>query len=438
MPISDIVDIQITTAAAGPSQKGFGVPLILGYSQRFAERTRTYSSTAEMTADGFLTTDPEYLAAAALEAQNPKVEKWLVGRGNNRPTYGWRITISQTLNSQIYSVKVNGQTASFTSDATATVDEIRTGLKAAIDALALPVTVTQPGAVGYLDLVGNVVGVFNWVETLDPANIAVAQTHVDPGVAADLTAIKLYDDTWYGLITLANSKALILAAAAWVESNKKLYIAATADTEVITTAAGGGDVADTLKTTNYARTAIIYHQDAHAFADAGWIGNRLPYTPGKETWKFARIAGLAATKLTSTQQSNLNAKRANYFYEVAGIGFTSEGKVAANEFLDVIRGRDWLESRIGESVFATLAGAMTKVPYTDKGAQVVAAAVLSPMREGVDNGFLTEDPPPQVSVPKVADVSAGDKTARLLPAVAGTATLAGAIHKVQVRVQLSI
>jgi hypothetical protein len=438
MPISDIINLTITTANAGPTQKGYGIPMILGYSQRFAERARTYTSSAGMVADGFLTTDPEYLAATKLEAQNPKVEKWIVGRGNNRPTYSWRVTVSQTLNLQIYSMTINGQTVSFTSDASATVDEIRNGLKAAIDALGLAVTVTVPGAQTYIDIVANAVGFFVWVTTLDTSMLAVLQNHADPGIAADLAAIALYDSTWYGLVTVANSQALVLAAAAWIEANGKLYIAATSDTQVITTAAGSGDVADTVKTTNYGRTAVIYHQDASAFAGAAWLGNRFPYTPGQETWKFAQLAGVATTKLTATHIANLTAKRANFFYDVAGIGITAEGKVGANDFIDIVRGRDWLSSRISERVFATLAGATTKIPFTDKGAQTVAASVLGALREGVVSGLLAEDPSPSVTVPKISTVSSVDKGNRLLPNVNFTATLAGAVHKVTIQGQLSI
>lgn len=439
MPITDIVDLTITTAAAGPSQKGFGKPLILGYSQRFPERLRSYRSTVEMAADGFLTTDPEYLAASKLEAQNPRVEQWSVGRGNNRPTQSVRITVSQVLANTKYAVKVDGVEVSYTSDAAPTTDEIRAGLAAAIDAAASPIA-SQPLAVGvaYFDLL-NAIGVWTSIEVLDPSLLAAHQTHGDPGVAADLDAVKLYDDSWYALILAgATSDLLVLAAAAWVETAKKLMVVASSDTVLITQAAGNGDLADTVKTTNYARTAVIYHPSPRDFADAAWLGNRLPYTPGAETWKFARLSGVATTKLTATHQNNLNAKRANYFYEVAGISFTAEGKVGANEFIDVVRGRDWQEARISEGVFGALATAGTKIPFTDKGAQVVAGAISQALRAGVLSGLLAEDPAPAVNVPKVSTVSSTDKGNRLLPGITFSATLAGAIHKVKISGQLAI
>jgi hypothetical protein len=43
---------------------------------------------------------------------------------------------------------------------------------------------------------------------------------------------------------------------------------------------------------------------------------------------------------------------------------------------------------------------------------------------------LSSDPAPVVTVPKVADISAGNKTTRTLPDMKFTGTLAGAIHKV--------
>ena len=47
-------------------------------------------------------------------------------------------------------------------------------------------------------------------------------------------------------------------------------------------------------------------------------------------------------------------------------------------------------------------------------------------------GILAADPAFTVTAPAVADVSAGDKTARTLPDVDFDATLAGAIHKVEI------
>ena len=55
MSLSDIVNINISRSTAAVSQKGFGVPLVVGEGALFAERVRTYTSmdgVAEDLADG--------------------------------------------------------------------------------------------------------------------------------------------------------------------------------------------------------------------------------------------------------------------------------------------------------------------------------------------------------------------------------------------------
>ena len=49
------------------------------------------------------------------------------------------------------------------------------------------------------------------------------------------------------------------------------------------------------------------------------------------------------------------------------------------------------------------------------------------------DGFLTNDPEPTVTAPLVQDVSAIDKSNRLLPDVKFAATTAGAIQSVEIR-----
>lgn len=444
MPISDIVDVSISTASATAKQAGFGVPLILGYSLRFPERVRYYDSSAGMLADGFLTTDAEYLAAQALESQSPRVQRWAVGRGELPPTMRWAVT-PVAVNLGVYKIRVKRgtfeETYSFTADASATVAEIIAGLLALINADTASHGLTASDQTTYLRLVQGTAGAFTEVEVLETTLLGIAQENADPGVATDLAAILAYDADWYALLLVSHSKAEILAAAAWVESNKKLLIAHTQDSAVENTAAGGGDVADSAEVSNYGRTAIIYHRDGGSFADAAWAGARLPTTPGAETWKFAKLAGVATNEFTATQLTNLRAKNANWFYEINGLPITAEGKVAANEWIDVVRGIDWTAARQGEEVLTVKVQAGQfgkKIPFTDAGVAVIKSAVFKPLREGVTNGLYAEDPAPSVSAPLVADVSAANKSTRNLPDVFWTATLAGAIHKTTVRGAVSI
>jgi hypothetical protein len=426
MPLSDVVTISITTDTATQSQAGFGVPLILSPHTLFADLVRYYTDVAGLVTDGFTTATPEYKAASKLFAQNPRPPRVGIGKLALRPTQRWAVTPT-VLNSTVYSLKVNGTTVSYTSDASATATEIIGGLKTAIDALGLAITTSDQTT--YLRIVANAAGAWFQVESLDVGKLGVAQDHADPGVATDLAALVLADNDWYAVLNLYNSAAMVTAIAAWVETNKKLFIAQSQDSDILT--GSTTDIASTLQDAAYARTAVIYHPDNGAFVDAAWAGKRLPDTPGSETWKFAQLATVTAASLTPTQRNNAKGKDANVFYAIEGRNITSEGVTSAGEFIDIIRARDWLEARIGELVYGSLTGPR-KLPYTDVGVAIIAGQVRAALLEGVANGFLSAEPPPNVIAPKVADVSGTDRANRHLPNVRFDAIVQGAVHTVAI------
>lgn len=91
MPLSDIATIVVTTTGAGVTRAGYGVPMILSHSADWAERTRTYTSLSAVGAD-FAANTPEYLAAAKIFGQSPKVPRIVIGRAALQPTQKFAIT----------------------------------------------------------------------------------------------------------------------------------------------------------------------------------------------------------------------------------------------------------------------------------------------------------------------------------------------------------
>jgi hypothetical protein len=62
MPLSDIVNVQITRDTQAVSEAGFGLLMILGTHKRFNDRIRFYSNIQAVSND-FIPTDLEYIAA---------------------------------------------------------------------------------------------------------------------------------------------------------------------------------------------------------------------------------------------------------------------------------------------------------------------------------------------------------------------------------------
>lgn len=434
MPLKDVIRITISALSSGVTQAGFGIPLILSHNAAWVERTRSYTSADAVLTD-FPTVStvqtPEYRAAVKLFSQDPAPEKVIIGRAVGKPTQKFTITVSSVANTTAYAIRIGAETASFTSDSSATNDEVVAGLLAAFNALSgHDMTATQTGSVGskVLVLTGDVAGNWHDVEIVDVSLLSIAQDHADPGVATDLTAIKNANDEWYALFTLYNSKLYVKAAADWIETQDKLYVAQSQDTQIIDVAVGSAaDIATALKTATYFRTGIIYHPATGAFADGAWEGACLPLSPGSETWKFKTLATVPATVVSATHQTNLEAKHCNYYYNVANENMTTQGVVAAGEFIDVIRFRDWLKARMSERLFARLKNAK-KIAFTDAGFVIVENEIRGVLSDGVKVGGLSNDPAPTVTVPKASAVPTADRTARKLTGFKFKATLAGAIH----------
>lgn len=425
MGLESIVNVQITRGTKSVSQAGFGVPMILGEHTRFAERIRFYTSLTGVAAD-FQTTDAEYLAAQSVFAQEKKPTRIAIGRRETPVAQVIDFTPA-VANNTTYLVTINGVAHSFLSSGAADANEIIEGLLALINAgsEAAVVTASNFGPDTSLKVTSDSAGLpFTYSSS---ANLTAAVTIAHVGVDTDLVAIDDEDPakTWYMLALTSRSVTDIKVASASIEAQRRMFIACNEDANVLTTATD--DIASWLQSKGYVRTAFIWSDDQAAFPEAAWMGLVLPESPGSETWKFKSLSGIAVSVLTATQETNLGAKSANFYSSIAGLGITQEGVTASGEYIDIVRGIDWLQARIQESVFSRLANSV-KIPYTDAGAAIIENEIKAVLSEGVRVGLLAADPAPETSVPLVATVSALDKANRLLPDVTFNGTLAGAIH----------
>ncbi len=290
---------------------------------------------------------------------------------------------------------------------------------------------------------GNAPGAWFSLEC-DPNDLACEQSHADPGIAAELAAIQSADSDWYALVTLYNSNAYALAAAAWAAANSKVYLCDVENSKTVTQVlgAGGTDTADDLKALNYERAAAVYHSSPAAMLAARWAGTRLTYTPGKATWKWAQPQGVSppltnfAKSLTDTQRTNLLNKRANTLENVAGFNVMVEGTTAnASRFIDTRRDLDWLADAVQKNVLGALLSNPKIVLTSDSGINVVVGKLegvgLEAVREGVAVGGANA---PVVTAPRASELTADDIAQRRLPGLKLSLTLAHGLHKVDINV----
>lgn len=439
--LTDVAEVVVSTQGAQLSTPAFNTPLILSTSNRFAERLRVYSSMTALEGDGFVAADPEHQLATALLSPDNRIAQFAVGRLANLPTQRFAVT-PVAANSHTYTMEIGvpGSTVhavSFTADSSATLTEIIAGLKTAIDALSLAVTVSDQTT--YMRIVANVAG-DNWhVKSTDRANLRILQDHADPGVAADLSAIEAYDADWYAILNAFNSAAMGTAIAAWVQTRTKAFIADCDETAMAqTVVSGAADLMAVINAQSYDRSLAVANTGSAEFLGATWLGTLFTRDPGEGvTWAFKTLKGQEASDWNDTERTNIKNRNGNFYYTLAARDVTFQGTVGGGEFFDTIPwGVDWLTSTI-QTEIGTLLFNADKIPFTDAGAEQIAAAIHKALDLAVKRGLLAANPEPVVIVPKVSAVSDNDKAARLLPDVQAQATLARAIHKTQLRVRLA-
>ena len=355
-----------------------------------------------------------------------------------------RVTVTQAQPSTTYTVTINGIETSYTTGVEVNDNEtIAAALVDAIDNNALVVNVDATDNLdGSFELTSSTAFSLAVSEVILSKNFGLIIEPITASgtVTDDLDAIQNIDDDWYALACTDRTKAVVQAIAGWVEARTKIFGTASDEADIINVAAGTdlSSIAALLNQAGYVRSFVMYHDDADSdYPECAWFGRVLPTQPGSVTWKFKTLASITYSDLTTSQSTNARNKKANTYEFIGGVGVTREGTMAQGEFIDIIRGIDWLTARIQEFVYALLVNS-DKVPYTDSGIAAVEAEVRRALDLGVSNSFIADDPQYTVSVPKAADVSPANKAARLLQDVSFQATLAGAIHAVEINGVVSV
>lgn len=441
MTINDIVKVTITRQATPIRRASFGIPLLLGANKVFPERAKAYTDLDSMIEDGFLTTDAEYIAASKIFAQNPRVEELVVGR---RDVDEIVITITNVVADIDYKTTINGTDFIFNSGATPTAESIALGLVDIINLGVEPVTAND-NLDGTYDLVANTPGVAYTVSVDTDQTITKPYTTSDT-ITNDIIAIKAANNDWYVIEELLKDPAEILELAAWVETEKKMLSITSDDNNIVDQdlVTDITSIAALLHSAEYDRTYVSYwNADYLKVADIGnnqyfnsaWDGVQLPKDPGSTNWAHKTVTGIQPLTLNELQLKNGTDKKANLYVIAGADGRTRFGTVASGEFIDIMRGIDWLQSRLEEEVF-TLLATHEKVPYTDAGIASVEAVVKSVLNEAVNENFL--EPGYIVTVPKIEDVNPTDRAARLLKGVSFKAVPTGAINIIEIDGEVSV
>ncbi len=446
--IDRIVNVQIALNTTGISTEGFSTLLCVGPHMYGLTRVSTYTDVNQMIDDGFSADDALYRMVSAAFAQTPSPAQVKVGR---QQVDGFTVSVGQLGATSTYTMTIGNVLADGTirekeytyTNSSGSESDILKGLLQAITGDSDSVLTDNEEQAGeetltQLHLEAKNPGTAFSVKVT--SNLTVSMDATTEDIADTMAAVVASDSDFYGVALASRDDADILAMAAWAESNEKLFGTATAadgakNSEIT------NDIGSQLQAKNYYRTFWFYHAlAATEYPECAIMARCFSINPGGETWANKQLSSITTDSLSETEALAVQGKNGNTFEPFRNISITQNGKVAAGEWIDVIRFRDWLAEEIKVNVFNLLIN-RDKVPYTDAGiaaieSQIRAALTLGQTRGGIAPTEYDENGNQNlgftISVPLSSSISPNQKALRILNDVKFTARLAGAIHVVNI------
>lgn len=466
MPYSPVVSVDIAINAVNLSQQGFGTPIFICAHNEYNERVRSYASLEEIGED-FDTSHNAYYAATQFFKNSPSPAIIKIGRRG-----GEIQAVPSSPSDQAdttYTISVTAKTAGATTYSATTINDniLITGRQAVLDDLALQLNNQLGFSQEFLATVRN---------SGDSAILVITSVNVDVTMSAITAAtggdgnftptfvnefigseepvdsyekIKDFDSDFYFVThemrpTPENIPFLKEFATVIETENRVYFIGSNLEADIDSV-----DVNTSFFfwafTNALTHTVTFWHQDATRFIECYYVGYNAPFDAGTVTWSNLIVSGAAPSALvtnlnkplTTTQLGKLMNRNANFIQRDAGVNVIRIGKVASGEWIDTIRGVHWLTEDMTVALKTLLFNQKgTKIPYTNTGIAQIRETVTTSLQRAVNRTFLSSF---TVSVPLIGQAGASyqEFIDRILKNVSFVGILAGAIHMVEVKGQVT-
>jgi len=438
--LASIVNVQISRQTSVPTRAGFGTGAFLADDTTLTNLTKTYTSLADMTGDSELTASEALVAGAAYFGQQLAAPKFTVLREVSTVAQVSTLTFSgDLLAAHATVVTLDGGDLSsvpFDTDNADTLAAIAVVIAAETQITSAVVNGAEDGIIVTAAVVDTAFSI-SAVVTGDPEVTVLSLISVYAGgISGSLSNASSENNDWYGLAIHSRLVADIEEASDWVQgqgtSNPKLFFAQNASADILNPALST-DICSVLTAKSAFRTAVMYHADDAEYADCAWMGGQLPNDPGSITWAYKSLSLVTVDTFAAGEKAAAHAKNCNTYDTVAAVNITEEGKVCDSpfEWLDVIRGVDWIQVNMTVDLFTLLVN-LPKIAFDSKGIGAIKGTIQNTLLIAQNMGILSKDVPAVVFVPDLADVPPADKGNRVLNGVTFTGVLAGAIQKINV------
>jgi hypothetical protein len=467
-------------AAAG---RNFGILNIAGDSNVISglERIRSYTNLTDVATD-FGTSAPEYLAALLYFGQSPKPATLNISRWLRTATAGLAISTTLSASDQLLAnftaitagtlnLSVDGSAKTLTGINLSTATNLN--MVAALITTALSAYATCVWTGTKFQIISATTGASSTVTastgtvaTLLKMTTAQSPTIV-PGYIAETAlacanALVGFSPAWYGLTFASSvmpSTSDYLAVAGYIEalSISRMFGVSTIDTAVLDNTQST-DIASQLMALGYKHTFVQY-SSANPYSCASMFGRAfaVDFTANRSTitLMYKQEPGIVAENITNTQADTLLAKRCNAFVGyVNSTNIIQYGVMSGPAYFDEIHGLDWFQDSVQTAGYNLLYTSLTKIPQTDSGVSQIIAAVAGVCEAAVNNGLVapgtwTADGFGQLATGQfmktgyyiyaasVATQSDADRAARKSPPIQVALKLAGAIHTINMLINVN-
>ncbi len=489
LSVSNLVRVTVNLSPSAAQSQNLSTLLVLDDTTVVnpVERFRTYSSIDAVAAD-FGTSGTHYQSALAYFSQTPQPAQIMLGRWVKAASKGKLVCAPLTPANSVLSVwtAITSGSLAYTKDGAAAVNVTGlnfsgalslNGVAAILTAAMAGVTVTYNSVYNRFEFESGTAGATSsfgflsnpgsgaYIGSTIGGEAANSGSYLVAGLAAETAAaaVALFDQQygmqWYALTMPSASDAEALTVAPYIEASatKHLY-------GVNTQAAGALGTVDTtniaykLAQLKYKKTLVQYSSNSQ-YAVCSLLGRALTTNFNGNntviTLMFKQEPGIVAENITQTQASALAANACNAF--VAYNNSTSiiqNGVVCSGDFIDVITGTDWLAVDIQTNVYNLLYTSTTKIPQTDTGVHLIVSTIENRCSQAVFNGLLA----PGVwnsggfGILNQGDFLAkgfyvyanplntqavSDRAARKAPPIQIAAKLSGAIHSVDIQINVN-
>ena len=421
--LNDVVNVTVEVSPVAAVRSGFNLGLIIGNSSVIstADRIKIYTGLSAMIADGFLSSDPEYMAAQLYFSQLPKPTRVAIGCWNDAAEGGetalTAVTDCRIKNTDWYVCTVCGASEADIVNIAAYIEAAEpksayfytTDSAAVLTGIALTVGHETGAADPSTDISAGSATTFKIAVDGDVSDspsyqsITLTVTGLNTGAliaAAMQTAIRAKSGSYAGVtVAFTGGIYVITSGITGVRSKVRVAVGTANDVAAVLKIGAANAAVDTdgvgsimleLQGKEYRRSLGQYSTETDAVAAIiGYaMGANTGTTNSAYTLAYKSEVGITAEVLTAAEVIVIKGQNGNVYINRGGTyNLFEQGIMADGTHFDEVIGLDMLVNDIQLAVLDLLTG-VRKVPQTEDGVTMLVETITGPCEDAQDRGFI--------------------------------------------------